>query len=375
MEFRWNFIAVNRNIINRLLATFDLLIMDSLTLNGITYSSESLKKMAQINVEIGEGYLREFWSFIGEWFNDEEFVVVSTSGSTGKPKRLKVLKQHMINSAELTCRSLGLVQGDNALLCLSTGFIAGKMMVVRAIVAGLNLTIVEPCGTPFIDKDYAFCAMVPMQVYNILSSVDHQFTINQIGKLIIGGGAVSSELRQRIEPLTVACYSTYGMTETVSHIALRRLNGPQKQQSYYPLEGITVSTNSSSCLVIDAPGISPSRLVTNDIAEIEPDGSFKILGRLDNVINSGGIKIIPEVVESKISGCTTHPYAVSSIPDARLGEMVVLVVEGEVECIFYFDDVLTHYERPKKIIYIDRIPQTSNGKIDRVALRLKMAGY
>lgn len=343
--------------------------MDSLTLNGVTYSSKELKVLVSTSSDLSEGYLRDFWSFIGEWYNDNDYVVVSTSGSTGKPKQLKVLKQHMVNSARMTCSALGLERGDNALLCLSTGYIAGKMMVVRAIVAGLNLTVIEPCGTPYIDKDYAFCAMVPMQVYNILTSSERMFSLSQVGKLIIGGGPISADLRQEIEQLTVECYSTYGMTETVSHIALRRLNGLHKQHSYHPFQGVTISLNSNGCLIIDAPSVCSSRLVTNDIAEIEEDGSFRILGRLDNVINTGGVKVIPEEVELKIGGCTTHSYAISSQPDARLGEKVVLVIEGGMECLFYFDDVLTPYERPRRIVYVDKIPLTPNGKINRVALR------
>lgn len=344
-------------------------IMNSLTINGIRHTSDELKKLALQYENSHQEYIREFWKFVGEWYNDSSYVEVSTSGSTGTPKKIKVLKKLMVNSALMTCGYLKLEPGDNALLCLSTGYIAGKMMVVRAIVADLNLTVVEPSGTPFIDKPYAFCAMVPMQVFNILSSPEQQFSINQIGKLIIGGGAVSSSLRGMIEHLTVECFATYGMTETVSHIALRKLNGADKQSSYYPLSEVKVSLDERSCLVIDAPLVTTSILTTNDIAEILDDGSFRILGRIDNIINSGGIKIIPEVVEAKLSGCTNRSFAISSVPDDRFGEKIVLVVEGENQSIFNFNDVLQPYERPKLIIVVNAIPTTANGKINRIALR------
>lgn len=325
--------------------------------------------MASENTDSTKEYLRLFWKFIAEWFDKKEYVEVSTSGSTGTPKIIRVLKQHMVNSARMTCDSLGLQAGDSALLCLSTGYIAGKMMVVRAMVAGLDLTIVEPSGTPFIDKDYTFCAMVPMQVFNLASSGEHVSSLNRIKNLIIGGGAISSSLKKMIDRLTVSCYSTYGMTETVSHIALRKLNGSNRQQAYHPMPNVTISLNGNGCLVVDAPLIAEIRLETNDIAEIYPDGSFRILGRFDNIINTGGIKVLPEVVEAKLSGCSHSCFAISSIPDQRLGEMVVLVVEGNEDFILNFKDVLLPYETPKKVVHVGRIPHTLNGKVDRIALR------
>lgn len=346
-------------------------IMDyTLTLNGSTYSRGELLDLVSENESSPKEYLRLFWTFIGEWFDDKEYLEVYTSGSTGRPKKIRVLKQHMVNSARMTCDALGLQTGDSALLCLSTGYIAGKMMVVRAMVAGLDLTLVEPSGTPTIDKDYTFCAMVPMQVFNLASSGHLVFSLNRIGKLIIGGGPISSDLKKMLEPLTVACYSTYGMTETVSHVALRRLNGSCKQHAYYPMPNVAVSLNEEGCLVIDAPLVASTRLETNDIGEISPDGSFKILGRLDNVINTGGVKVSPEVVEAKLSGCSNVPFAISWLPDRQLGEKVVLVVEGNGDFILNYKDILLPYETPKKVVRVGKIPLTPNGKIDRVALRM-----
>lgn len=341
----------------------------TLTLDGQTYSREELFGMALEGAESPKEYLRLFWNFIADWLDGNDYVEVSTSGSTGKPKRIRVLKQHMVNSALMTCEALDLHAGDSALLCLSTGYIAGKMMVVRAMVAGLDLTVVEPSGTPYIDKDYTFCAMVPMQVFNLASSGHLVFSLNRISKLIIGAGAISSTLKKMVEPLTVTCYSTYGMTETVSHIALHRLNGSNRQHAYYPMPNVAVSLNNKGCLVIDAPLVTSSRLETHDIAEINPDGSFRILGRFDNIINTGGVKISPEVVEAKLSGCSHVPFVISSLPDQRLGEMVVLVVEGTEDFILNYKDILLPYETPKKVVHVGKIPLTPNGKVDRIALR------
>lgn len=340
----------------------------SLTLNGQLYSKEALLDLAAANGQSDAEYLSLFWKFIADWFDDKEYVEVSTSGSTGDPKRIRVLKQHMVNSALMTCDALGLHKGDSALLCLSTGYIAGKMMVVRAMVAGLDLYVVEPCGAPVIDRDYAFCAMVPMQVFNLATS-DRVLSLNRIGRLIIGGGAISSPLKKMLKPLTVVCYSTYGMTETVSHVALRRLNGADPQQAYHPMPDVTISLNANGCLVIEAPRVVNHRLVTHDIAEIYPDGSFKILGRLDNIINTGGVKVSPEVIEAKLSGCTKACLVISSVADERFGEKVVLVVEGIDEVLINYKDILAPYEIPKMEVHLPAIPRTPNGKIDRVKLR------
>lgn len=341
----------------------------ALVLNGVPYTKSALlQKALGLGVAAPE-YERSFWNFVASWYDENDYIEVSTSGSTGAPKTMRVKKQHMANSARMTCAALELKEGASALLCLSPAYIAGKMMVVRAIVGKLNLTLVEPSGMPQVEGYYDFCAMVPMQLFNLTTTATGLEALNRISKLIIGGGAVSSNLRKQIAELKVTCYSTYGMTETVSHIALKQLNGKGQQQAYHPMHGVKVGVNSKGCLVIDAPQVSADLVETTDMVQLLDDGTFHILGRYDNIINSGGVKISPEEVEHKLSGCSSTHFAISSVPDERLGEMVVIAIEGQADCIFNFKDILTPFEVPRKVFYLDKIPTTANGKIDRRALK------
>ena len=226
-------------------------------------------------------------SFLEEWNNGLPYVEVKTSGSTGAPKRMRVEKCRMMNSARVTCDFLGLKAGDTALLCMSTDYIAGKMMVVRAIERGLQLITVEPSGHPLAGQkglapSIDFAAMVPLQVYNSLQVPEERERLRNIRHLIIGGGAIDEGLQAALRDFPNAVWSTYGMTETLSHIALRRLNGVGATDWYTPFEGVTLSQTEDGCLVIDAPAVHDGKLVTNDIAALRTDGSFRILGRKDN---------------------------------------------------------------------------------------------
>ena len=307
--------------------------------------------------------------FLEEWNNPSPYVHVQTSGSTGTPKPMLVEKQRMLNSARITCDFLGLREGDTALLCMSLDYIAGKMMVVRSIERGLKLTTVEPSGhplsTPHSPLDFA--AMVPMQVYNSLQVPEEKERLMRIRHLIIGGGAIDDALASALKTFPNHVWSTYGMTETLSHIALRRLNGPEASEWYTPFPSVKVSLNEDSCLVIDAPLVCPSRLVTNDIAELSsgtvPNMKFRILGRKDNVICSGGIKIQIETVERQLRPHLQAPFLITKRPDAKFGEAVVLLTEGAVDegrrvCA----QVLPKYNQPKAYLHVDKIPLTATGK-------------
>ena len=308
-------------------------------------------------------------SFLEEWNNGLPYVEVKTSGSTGVPKRMRVEKCRMMNSARITCDFLGLKAGDNALLCMSTDYIAGKMMVVRAIERGLQLITVEPSGHPLVGQkglvpSIDFAAMVPLQVYNSLQVPEERERLRNIRHLIIGGGAIDEGLQAALKDFPNAVWSTYGMTETLSHIALRRLNGVGATDWYTPFEGVTLSQTEDGCLVIDAPAVHDGKLITNDIAELRADGSFRILGRKDNVICSGGIKIQMEEVERLLRPHLTIPYIITRAKDERLGEMVVLLMEGgnvdEVKAVC--EKVLPRYWQPRRFILLDHLPLTETGK-------------
>lgn len=305
--------------------------------------------------------------FLNEWNSSAEKILVHTSGSTGKPKPMWVEKSRMRASALTTCGFLGLKQGDTALLCMSLDYIAGKMMVVRSVVYGLKLISVKPSGHPLATLSEApcFAAMVPMQVYNSLRIPRERELLRQIKHLIIGGGAIDTDLEHALKDFPNAVWSTYGMTETLSHIALRRLNGPDASLYYTPFSGVDVSLSDDNCLVIKAPAVCSDTLETNDIAMIDKDGRrFRILGRKDNIICSGGIKIQIEKVESLLRPHLTSPYMLTKCPDAKFGEAVVLLTESSnLETIASIcHDVLPAYWQPRHYITISHIPLTETGK-------------
>lgn len=303
--------------------------------------------------------------FLEEWNSDCPYVEVKTSGSTGAPKVMQVEKQRMLASARITCDFLGLKPGDTALLCMSLDYIAGKMMVVRAMERGLKLEVVKPSGHPLGRTNVVpvFAAMVPMQVYNSLQVPGESERLKMIKHLIIGGGAIDEVLAEELKTFPNHVWSTYGMTETLSHIALRRLNGPEATEWYTPFPTVKVSLNDEGCLVIDAPEVCKEQLVTNDIAVIQETGDFRILGRKDNVICSGGIKIQAEEVERLLREHLREPYLISKRPDEKFGEVVVLLTEGDTEAArMVCERVLDKYQRPKAYIHVREIPLTETGK-------------
>ena len=309
--------------------------------------------------------------FLAEWHNESAYVHVQTSGSTGAPKPMLVEKQRMLNSARITCDFLGLHEGDTALLCMSLDYIAGKMMVVRSIERGLKLITVAPSGHPLSQDGKGwgidFAAMVPMQVYNSLQVPEECERLKQIRHLIIGGGAIDDALAEALKSFPNHVWSTYGMTETLSHIALRRLNGPDASEYYTPFPSVKISLNEEGCLVIDAPEVCPERLVTNDIADLSlgpgPSDRFRILGRKDNVICSGGIKIQIETVERQLRPHLQAPFLITKRPDAKFGEAVVLLTEGTVdEARAVCERILPKYHHPRVYLHVDQIPLTETGK-------------
>ena len=308
--------------------------------------------------------------FIEEWYNDSEYVEVKTSGSTGEPKRMMVEKRRMLNSARITCDFLGLKPGDTALLCMSTDYIAGKMMVVRSIERGLKLIEVSPSGHPLnnvqcsmFNVQLSFAAMVPMQVYNSLQVPEERERLMAIRHLIIGGGAIDDAMEAELRKFPNAVWSTYGMTETLSHIALRRISGPEASEWYIPFPTVKLSTTDEGCLVIDAPEVCADILTTNDIVELKPDGRFRVMGRKDNVICSGGIKIQIEEVERELKPYVRVPYIISKKKNEKFGEIVVLLTEGDTdEARAICEKYLPKYHRPKLYQHIDQIPLTETGK-------------
>ncbi|PHR69256.1 MAG: O-succinylbenzoic acid--CoA ligase [Lutibacter sp.] len=330
----------------------------------------------------------QLFSFLSDFLSDSETVNVQTSGSTGKPKLIEIKKEFMINSALATGEFFDLKENTTALLCMNPKFIAGKMMLVRAMVLGWQLDVVPPSSNPLngVEKVYDFCAMVPMQVHHSLDE------LYKIKKLIIGGGAVSKELDTKLQTIKTEVFATYGMTETITHIAVKKLNNFQDvtlngiERSFYEtLPNITISKDNRGCLVIDAPKVSSNIVVTNDLVELISDTQFQWLGRFDNIINSGGIKLIPEQIEEKLAEIISERFFVTGIKDAVLGEKLILIVEkgskelkvrNVISTSLYdqksviLNEVknlksLTKYEMPKEIYFVEKFVETDTKKIQR----------
>jgi O-succinylbenzoic acid--CoA ligase len=321
--------------------------------------------------------------FFSEWNNDSDRVLVHTSGSTGKPKPMMVEKKRMLNSARITCDFLGLKPGDSALLCMSLDYIAGKMVVVRSIERHLHLISVSPSGHPLkdINEEITFAAMVPMQVYNTLQVPEERERLTHIRHLIIGGGAIDASLEKELQALpgNIAIWSTYGMTETLSHIALRRINGAEASEWYQSFDSVKISQTEEGCLVIDAPLVCAETLVTNDIVEIESyiynkveKLRFRIKGRKDNVICSGGIKIQIEEVEALLKPHLEKPFMLAKKKDEKFGEIAVILSEDKgikkVEATIRRLLSDHKYWIPREFLHVEHLPLTETGKPKRSIL-------
>lgn len=336
-------------------------------LNGLPYSSaEELLNFADGLIEQGAPYEVSMARFLEEWLNFDDSVIVETSGSTGIPKEIPLSKLHMIHSARATGAYFKVGAGTKALLCLSSHYIAGKMMLVRAMVLGWDLHVVAPekdALTQY-DNPYDFVAMVPYQLKHSIDALD------KVKKLIVGGGAISSELEAQLQNKSTEIFATYGMTETITHVAVRRVNGFAKSDVFSALPDVKFSTDDRGCLVIEAPNVSDGTVVTNDLVELHSTVSFTWLGRYDNVINSGGFKIKPESVEATLSRFIDVPFIIASEKDEDLGERVILILENSLESVPAPDyssalSALASHERPKRIYTVSQFPYTSTGKIKR----------
>lgn len=313
--------------------------------------------------------LRQFFK---EWADERDFILGKTSGSTGDPKTIKLSKRAMLASAELTNSFFNLKAGDSILLCLSVNYIAGKMMLVRAIAGGLNVVVAKPSSEPDWKGSVALAAMVPMQVQQLLSSAKGRKALSMVENLIVGGSPLSRDCAEKLSDLPVNAYMTYGMTETVSHVALSKI-GRETRPVYTAMSGVRFSLDNRGCLVISAPHLSEENVVTNDVAELISDMSFVWKGRFDNVINTGGVKVHPEVVEDRLRGLIDRRFYVMAEPDVKFGEIVVLKIEGTP----LSDDLLrklqsdiarrlSKFERPKKILFLAKFNETDSGKVIRI---------
>ena len=329
-------------------------------LNGYHITRDEIFYVAYCFIKEGEPFEQHVGNFLLDWFDDKSYIELKTSGTTGTPKVIKIEKKAMLDSAIATGDFFGLKPGDTMLHCLPTNYVAGKMMFVRSLILGLEMRFVEPTSDPLknIDEEFDFCAMVPLQAKNSLEKLKNK----QIKKLIIGGVKVHKALEQELEKLPIDIYETYGMTETITHIAAKKIG----EEAFTVLPNVKVSVDDRHCLVIDAKNISKDKIVTNDIVNLISDTQFSWEGRFDNVINSGGVKLMPEKIEDKLSTLIPRRYFVSGVTDEILGEKVVLFIEGEpitIDASVF--SVLDKFEVPKEIVFIPKFQETATGKIMR----------
>ncbi|CCH52747.1 O-succinylbenzoic acid--CoA ligase [Fibrisoma limi BUZ 3] len=321
-------------------------------------------------------------AFCRTWQSGQAEFVLHTSGSTGQPKPITLTRPQMQASARLTGQTLGLQPGDSALVCLNVRYIAGVMMLVRGLELGLQMTIIEPSGDPLADfpanTRFDFTALVPLQLQTILETAPEKLPIlNGMKAILVGGAATSPAQERSLQVITAPVYATYGMTETVSHIALRRLNGPAATEVFTSLEGVSIGTDERGCLHITSAATNGERVQTNDVVEMLDTSHFRLLGRADAIINSGGVKVQPEAVERIVqdvlaeSGPVPRLF-VAGLPDERLGQRVVVFVEHHpldaeqwAAVQARVRDRLGPYHVPKDAITVDHFAETPTGKIDK----------
>jgi O-succinylbenzoic acid--CoA ligase len=328
-------------------------------LNGFHLNEDDLKRIAYTFIKEGEPFERAVGDFLMYWFDNDTHIEMQTSGTTGTPKLIKINKQAMVHSALATGEFFDLDEGIKVLHCLPTQFVAGKMMLVRAFVLGWDMDLVAPSSHPLENNDtqYDFVAMVPLQAQHSLAK------LHNIKKIILGGAKVSEALSEQLQQLPTQIWETYGMTETITHIAAKKVG----EEAFTVLPHVNIKEDERHCLVIDPFVICDEPVVTNDVVDVINEKQFIWLGRHDNVINSGGVKLYPEQIEEKLSRyITDRRFFVKGMPDEELGEKLVLVIEGEPYTVDTSEFTkLGKFEKPKDVLFAEKFAETGSGKLQR----------
>ncbi len=348
--------------------------MDSIVLNGVNYN---LDEIISGSARASTDFDRSTIAFCQSWLTGKSEFKIQTSGSTGNPKEIVLSRAQMIASAEMTATALNLKSNYTALLCLDTNYIAGQMMLVRSFVVGMQIIAIEPSANPLAklgNQKIDFAAFVPYQVQAIIN--ENSLKLDQVRTAIVGGAPIDSWLKNQLANTNCQLYATYGMTETISHIAIMSINGINVSDHYSTLPDISISQDERKCLVISAPFLK-NNITTNDIVELRGENEFKWIGRWDNVINTGGVKVIPEKLERSVEEIfnqsqLSNRFFIAGMPDKSLGQRVSLFIEGnqidpaiEQKLILAMKKTFTKYEVPKEIKYLEKFEETNTGKIDR----------
>jgi O-succinylbenzoic acid--CoA ligase len=355
----------------------------SLLLNGREYAYEAIRQYpAQLDAPVN-GYEAKVLDFVRQWLNGTQEFGLHTSGSTGTPSAITLRRRQLEASARRTADFFDLGPGDRALVCLNCEYIGGMMMLVRGLERHLHLTIVEPHADPFAhvadDAEFDFSAFVPLQLKTVLAA-GHAPRLDKMKAFLIGGAPADATLTQELQPLTAAAWLTYGMTETCSHVALRRLNGPHATSSFRVLPGIAAGQDERGCLTLRGDVTDDQLITTNDVVQLDAQAhTFEWLGRADFVINSGGVKVPAEKVEQVLDVALaeigqSRRCFVAGQPDERLGQAVTAFIEGaplaeaqESQLKTLLAERLGRYEQPRQLRYVPEFAATPNGKLDRAA--------
>lgn len=351
---------------------------DSLTVDGVPMGKiEALDHFGRLSEgrKKDETWKEDLHHLVRDLMMGGSSIPAHTSGTTGAPKAMRIARRDLVNSARLTAETFGLHEGNRVLLCLPCAFIAGKMMVVRAMALGLDLHVTDPRGAVLENLNpedhFRFAAMVPLQLHRAIQD-DRTRVERQFDTILLGGGPVSEALEDDLQGLSTAVFHGYGSTETVTHVAVRRLNGPGRRKAYAAIGRVHFETDERGCLVVHTPHLSTKRHVTNDQVNLIDDRHFQWLGRMDHVILSGGKKFFPEQLERITAGVVPCPHYFTAIPHERLGQAVCLVLEtdrgpDEVadEVIQAVMRVLPPHQWPRRIVALRAFPRTASGKIIR----------
>lgn len=360
-----------------------------LLLNGNKFYYDEISEYSFRNSIPLNGYETKTLEFCRNWLNGVQEFPMQTSGSTGVPKTITLTRRQMEASARRTIRLLGLEADDNAFICLNTDFIAGMMMLVRGFMAEMQITIVEPVGNPLAlisrEEKINFTSFVPMQLQTILHEMPEALPqLNQVKGILVGGAPITPSLHRDLQRIKAPIYQTYGMTETASHVAVRRLNGPEATDYYDVLDHIKIGIDKRGCLTILGDITNKELLVTNDIVELLTPTRFRWIGRADNIINTGGVKVQVEKVELAVAEALMESpesprFFVAPQPDELLGEKIVLLMEGEQlsqleeeKLLNRMHTLLPKFEVPKHIIYSPTFSETATGKVSRQNTMRKM---
>ncbi|MCK9451541.1 MAG: AMP-binding protein [Bacteroidales bacterium] len=340
--------------------------------NGNSFSLDQLNELKAQRTDL---LWQETFTFLQDWFDSGDTIIQQSSGSTGPPKQILLSKKAMSISAKMTGDFFGFDSTKKLFLCLSPNYIAGKMMIVRALVWEMNLIIGDTAANPLaaLDQQIDFSAMVPLQLSKIIAETPEKLDLFRT--IIIGGSAIADSLEQQLQQFETAFFHTYGMTETMSHIALRKINGADKSDWFTALPNVEISVDDRRCLQINVEKLGIKNLITNDIVSVNEDGKFKIIGRVDDVIISAGAKIHPLLIEQKLQKHISNQLLLLGKRDEAAGEIAVLVIEGNFTIKEIYDfwkklaSILPAQEMPRQLHFVDQIPLLASGKADRKLLR------